>query len=98
MHYVLFARTDDTPDSALGHYLTHVGPTLDAFGGRLLAFDSPARLEGPSTFTKTALVAFPTDRSARDWYTSPAYQELVAWRVRTMGHEVDVHLVAGLPD
>ncbi|MFD8141820.1 DUF1330 domain-containing protein [Streptomyces sp. NPDC059708] len=97
MHYVLFIRTDNTPDAALGHYLTHVGPTLDAFGGRLLAFDAPTRLEGASAYTKTALVGFPTEESARGWYASPAYQELVAWRVETMDHEVDVQLVAGLP-
>ncbi|MFJ8162165.1 DUF1330 domain-containing protein [Streptomyces sp. NPDC096136] len=97
MHYVLFIRTDHTPDAALGHYLAHVGPTLDAFDGRLLAFDAPARLEGPSTYTKTALVGFPTERAARDWYASPAYRELAAWRIETMGHEVDVQLLAGLP-
>ncbi|MEW1639094.1 DUF1330 domain-containing protein [Streptomyces sp. NPDC093801] len=97
VHYVLFIRTDHTPDAALGHYLAHVGPTLDAFDGRLLAFGAPTRLEGSSAYTKTALVGFPSERSARDWYASPAYQELAAWRVGVMGREVDVQLVAGLP-
>ncbi|WP_406204685.1 DUF1330 domain-containing protein [Kitasatospora sp. NBC_01560] len=96
MHYVVIVRTDDTPDSALGHYLANVGATLDAHQGRLLAFDAPAKLEGTVPYTRTAVLEFPTEAAARGWYDSPAYQELAAWRIATMGRPVDINLVAGL--
>ncbi|MDI2127557.1 DUF1330 domain-containing protein [Yinghuangia seranimata] len=96
MHYVLFVRTDTTPDADLGHYLANVGATLAEHEGRLLAFGAPERLEGGVDYTRMALVAFPSADAARAWYASDAYQELAGWRVETMGHPVDVNLVAGL--
>ncbi|RBQ15804.1 DUF1330 domain-containing protein [Spongiactinospora rosea] len=96
MHYVVFVRTDNTPDSDLGHYLANVGATLEPFDGELLAFAAPERLEGRADYTKTAIVRFPTEQAARGWYASPQYQELVDWRASIMGHPVDVNLVAGI--
>ncbi|SHF63133.1 DUF1330 domain-containing protein [Streptoalloteichus hindustanus] len=96
MHYVVIVRTDDTPDSDLGHYLAHVGATLEPFEGQLLAFARPERLEGTVDYTKTAVLSFPTEEQARGWYASPAYQDLVAWRIATMGHPVEFNLVPGL--
>ncbi|GAA2440619.1 hypothetical protein GCM10010191_65670 [Actinomadura vinacea] len=96
MHYVLFVRTDATPDAELGRYLAGVGATLAEHDGQLLAFGAPARLEGPVEYTKMALVAFPSEQAARGWYASDGYQELADWRVQVMGHPVDVNLLAGL--
>ncbi|WP_405616801.1 DUF1330 domain-containing protein [Streptomyces sp. NBC_01511] len=96
MHYVVFVRTDDTPDSDLGHYLANVGATIESHGGRLLAFGAPTRLEGAVEYTKTAILEFPSEAEARGWYDSPGYQELVASRVAAMGKPVDVNLLGGL--
>ncbi|KAA2263375.1 DUF1330 domain-containing protein [Solihabitans fulvus] len=95
MHYVVIVRTDSTQDSELGHYLANVGATLEPFEGQLLAFAAPERLEGTVDYTKTAVLAFPSEQTARGWYTSPAYQDLAAWRVATMGHPVELSLVPG---
>ncbi|WP_410657675.1 DUF1330 domain-containing protein [Amycolatopsis sp. lyj-112] len=96
MHYVVIVRTDDTPDSDLGNYLANVGATLEPFSGDLLAFASPERLEGTVAYTKTAVLSFPSEQDARGWYDSPAYQELAAWRIGVMGHQVEFNLVPGL--
>ena len=95
MHYAVFTRTDHTPDESLGHYLANVGATLDAAGGRLLAFGAPTVLEGATQHTKVALLEFPDEQAARTWYASDAYQQLVAWRTEVMGHPVDLDLIAG---
>ncbi|AUY50381.1 hypothetical protein C2142_17205 [Streptomyces sp. CB01881] len=97
MHYVVITRSDSTPDSDLGHYLANVGATMEPYGGRLLAFDVPQRLEGAGGFTKTAVLEFPTGEAARGWYSSAAYQEIAAWRIATMGGQVDINLVSGVP-
>ncbi|MFD0397613.1 DUF1330 domain-containing protein [Kitasatospora sp. NPDC127121] len=97
MHYVLITRTDHTPDAALGHYLANVGATMEPYQGRLLAFDTPARLEGETAYTKTAILEFPTAADADGWYHSPAYQALATWRITTMGHPVTITTVPGLP-
>ncbi|WP_045303975.1 DUF1330 domain-containing protein [Saccharothrix sp. ST-888] len=96
MHYVIFVRTDHTPDADLGHYLANVGATLEPFHGRLLAFDAPARLEGETAHSRIAILEFPAEEDARGWYHSPAYQELVAWRTGVLGRPVDVGLLKGL--
>ncbi|MEU9076161.1 DUF1330 domain-containing protein [Kitasatospora sp. NPDC004745] len=96
MHYVVITRTDLTPDAALGHYLANVGATMEPYRGRLLAFGAPARLEGDTAYTRTAILEFPTEADAHGWYGSPAYQALAAWRIETMGHPVTVAAVAGL--
>ncbi|MFD7589797.1 DUF1330 domain-containing protein [Kitasatospora sp. NPDC059811] len=97
MHYVLITRTDHSPDAALGHYLANVGATMEPYQGRLLAFDTPARLEGETAYTKTAILEFPTAADADGWYHSPAYQALATWRITTMGHPVTITTVPGLP-
>ncbi|WP_051710963.1 DUF1330 domain-containing protein [Streptomyces sp. NRRL S-350] len=97
MHYIVITRTDSTPDAALGHYLANVGATMEPYQGRLLAFDAPARLEGDTGHTKTAILEFPTEADAHGWYHSPAYQALAAWRIDTMGHPVTISALPGLP-
>ncbi|WP_280233454.1 DUF1330 domain-containing protein [Nocardia cyriacigeorgica] len=96
MNYVVITRTDATQDSELGHYLANVGATLTPFDGRLLAFAAPEKLEGTAAYTKTAVLEFPSEQSAREWYESAAYQELATWRIGIMGHPVDFSLVPGL--
>ncbi|MEV0624050.1 DUF1330 domain-containing protein [Nonomuraea sp. NPDC050404] len=97
LHYVVITRIDDTPDSDLGHYLANVGASMTPYGGRLLAFGTPQRLEGDTKITKTAILEFPSDESARNWYESAVYQNLAAWRIATIGGPVDFNLVSGVP-
>ncbi|SOB81510.1 DUF1330 domain-containing protein [Streptomyces sp. 1331.2] len=96
MHYIVITRTDHTSDAELGHYLANVGATMEPFRGRLLAFGAPARLEGETAYTKTAILEFPAEADADGWYHSPAYQALAEWRIATMGHPVTIASVSGL--
>ena len=66
------------------------------FKGQLLAVDeAPAVLEGDWTATRVVLMRFPDEAAFRDWYDSPAYQEIA--RHRHDGSTGVVLLAKGLP-
>jgi uncharacterized protein (DUF1330 family) len=69
-------------------------PTLQPFGGRLLAADErPQVLEGDWDRDKLVLIAFPDAASARAWAASPAYRTIAVDRLA--GSEAVVLLAAG---
>lgn len=67
-----------------GEYKTYARaflPTLDAFGGRLLAAQTaPEPVEGQWPHDRTVLLEFPSRDSVRQWAESPAYQAIVGHR------------------
>ena len=66
------------------------------FQGRLLAVDeAPQVLEGDWSATRVVLMSFPDEAAFRDWYGSPAYQEIA--RHRHDGSTGVVLLTKGLP-
>ena len=57
-------------------------PTLQPFGGRLLAADeAPRVLEGAWPRDKLVLIAFPDAAAAQAWATSPAYRAIAVDRL-----------------
>ena len=51
------------------------------FKGTLLAVDeTPAVIEGEWTATRLVLISFPDEAAFRDWFDSPAYQEIAQHR------------------
>jgi uncharacterized protein (DUF1330 family) len=76
-------------------YLQKIDETLAPFGGRFLIHGGPAeQLEG--TWTGDLIVVeFPDKDSARAWYASPAYQDILP--LRTEHSKGDVILVEGVP-
>jgi uncharacterized protein (DUF1330 family) len=57
-------------------------PTLQPFGGRLLAADErPQVLEGDWPREKLVLIAFPDQQAATDWAASPAYRAIAVDRL-----------------
>lgn len=69
-------------------------PTLQPFGGRLLAADeAPQVLEGDWRGDKVVVIAFPDRKAAIDWAASPAYRAIAVDRLA--GSEAVVLLVQG---
>jgi uncharacterized protein (DUF1330 family) len=67
-------------------------PTLQPFGGRLLAADeAPQVLEGAWPRDKLVLIAFPDAAAAQAWAVSPAYRAVD----RLAGSEAVVLLAEG---
>ena len=56
-------------------YLAGVGPTTEAFGGKLLSVADPAEvLEGDAPYPRVVLIEFPSAEQAREWKKSPEYK------------------------
>jgi uncharacterized protein (DUF1330 family) len=69
-------------------------PTLQPYGGRLLAADeTPEVLEGEWPREKLVLIAFPDRDAARAWAGSPAYRAIAVDRLA--GSEAVVLLAEG---
>ena len=69
-------------------------PTLQPFGGRLLAADeAPQVLEGAWPRDKLVLIAFPDAAAAQTWAASPAYRAITVDRLA--GSEAVVLLAQG---
>jgi uncharacterized protein (DUF1330 family) len=63
-------------------YQAAAGPTIQASGGELVAFDVAAEtLEGTPPGPQTVIVRFESPEAARAWYQSPAYQAVVGKRL-----------------
>ncbi len=82
------------PDIA--SYLARIDATLAPYGGRFLVHGSPAEvLEGPWQ-GDLVVIEFPDRNHARSWYTSPAYQQIVA--LRTANSDGSVIIVDSVTD
>lgn len=81
----------------IAEYLRRIDDTLDPFGGRFLVHGGgrPEVLEG-GWDEGLIIIGFPDLDSARAWYRSPAYQEILPLRTRHMA--ADIILAGGVPD
>lgn len=57
-------------------------PTIAAAGGRVIAGGQGITLEGDPMPTMSAIVEFPTEEAAEQWYRSEAYQSASERRLR----------------
>lgn len=63
-------------------YQAGAGPTIQAAGGKLVAFDVAAEtIEGKPPGPQTVIVEFESPEAAKAWYRSPAYQAVVGKRL-----------------
>lgn len=77
-------------------YLQQIDKTLAAFDGRFLIHgDHREDLEG-AFVGDLIVIGFPTIVTARNWYTSPAYQKLIP--LRTKNADGDVFLINGVDE
>ena len=66
-------------------YLRRIDATLEPFSGRFIIHGGPVtRLEG-SWSGDLIVIAFPDQDSARAWYESPAYRQILPLRTRNAG-------------
>jgi uncharacterized protein (DUF1330 family) len=97
----------DAPGYALGQlwsvefgpeirrYMEDIEATFEPFGGGWLVHGaSPEVVEGPWS-ADVVIIGFPSLAAAREWYTSPAYQEIL--ELRTEHSESRVVLLEGVP-
>jgi uncharacterized protein (DUF1330 family) len=63
-------------------YQAAAGPTIQAAGGELVAFDAAAEtIEGTPPGPHTVVLKFESTEAAKAWYESPAYQAAVGKRL-----------------
>ena len=63
-------------------YQKGAGPTIQAAGGEIVAFDVAAEtVEGKPPGPQTVIVKFESTEAAKAWYRSPAYQAVVGKRL-----------------
>jgi uncharacterized protein (DUF1330 family) len=68
-------------------YLRRIQATLDPFGGRFLVHGAEVEVaEGPWPGT-VVIIEFPDLVAAREWYRSPAYQEILPLRTNNIDGE-----------
>lgn len=69
------------PDLYL-EYQAGAGPTIQAAGGELVAFDVAAEtVEGTPPGPQTVIIRFDSTEAAKAWYESDAYQAVVGKRL-----------------
>ena len=63
-------------------YAAHTESTLAPFGGRFIVRGGPVeRLEGSWEPGRVVVIEFPDQESARGWYASEAYREILPIRL-----------------
>ncbi len=63
-------------------YQAAAGPTIQAAGGEVIAFDVAAEtVEGTPPGPQTVILKFESAEAAKAWYRSPAYQAVVGKRL-----------------
>jgi uncharacterized protein (DUF1330 family) len=68
----------------LDEYIAKALPTLQAGGGRVLAFDeSPEIVEGSVDHPRTVIVEFTSRDAFRAWYDSSEYQAILPLRLKS---------------
>ena len=76
-------------------YMERIQDTLDPYGGRFLIHGGRVDVREGSWSGDIVLIGFRTPADARDWYDSPAYQQIKD--LRTDHIDGDVLLVEGVP-
>ncbi|TQS27650.1 DUF1330 domain-containing protein [Microbispora sp. KK1-11] len=94
--YAIAQLRDVTVGADITEYLRRIDATLEPFGGRFIIHGGdPEVLEGTWTHT-LVVIQFPDLDTARAWYRSPAYQEILPLRTRnSLG---DTVLVEGVDE
>lgn len=78
----LIADIKNVKDEKLfGEYGKVAGPTVGAFGGKLLANGAGTVLEGDWQPSRLVVIEFESAEKLRAWYNSPEYQEVLPMRL-----------------
>ena len=61
-------------------YASKIAPTIQGFGGKILAANDAEVREGSLPYIRTIIGEFPTLDALRTWYESDAYQAIIGLR------------------
>jgi uncharacterized protein (DUF1330 family) len=61
-------------------YAAKIAPTVQGFGGKLLAANDAEVREGSLPYLRTVIAEFTTMDAARSWYGSEGYQAIICLR------------------
>ncbi len=75
-------------------YLHRIDATLEPFGGRFIIHGGPVTVMEGSWSGDLIVIAFPDRDSARAWYDSPAYRQILP--LRTGNSRGDVFFIEGV--
>jgi uncharacterized protein (DUF1330 family) len=82
VYVVAQSRIDDR--EKLTEYVGKALPTIQAGGGRVIAFDeTPEVVEGEIAHPRTVLLEFPSHEVFRAWYDSEGYQAILPLRLES---------------
>lgn len=79
--YIVADEEITNPDE-FQKYAQQVGPTLNKFGGKVLARTQPETLEGNWKSKRIVILEFPSAELAKGWYQSPEYSAIKGIRQR----------------
>jgi uncharacterized protein (DUF1330 family) len=83
------------PHPEIAEYMERISGTFAPFGGRFLVHATQHEVKEGSWPGHVVVISFPGIDQARDWWASPAYQEIAPLRSRHI--EGDIILVEGVP-
>ena len=75
-------------------YIERIQATMDPYGGRFLVHGAPVEVREGSWPGTVVILEFPDIDSARAWYESPAYQQILP--LRTAHIDGDTIIVDGV--
>jgi uncharacterized protein (DUF1330 family) len=93
--YVIVEFTVKDPEMYREKYAPVAGRTAKEHGGEVIAAGDWEVLHGDGSLTSGALVRFTDRETARKWYNSPEYQQLI--EVRGIAMDARFSLLDGLP-
>lgn len=93
---IAYVRRLINPSPEIGEYLRRVSDTMDPFGGKFLIHDGEREVLEGRWPGGLIVLEFPDKASARGWYESEAYQEILPFRTNNI--EMDVILAEGVPE
>jgi uncharacterized protein (DUF1330 family) len=95
--YALAHLRDIRVHADIVDYLERIEASLAPYGGRFLVHGPKVEVREGSWPGTLVIIEFPAVEQARDWYESPAYQEILPLRTRHI--DGDAILVEGVgPD
>jgi uncharacterized protein (DUF1330 family) len=93
--YAMAHLHDPNPHPDVVEYIERIQATLDPFGGRFIVHGPRVEVYEGTWAGTVVIIEFPDLESARSWYASPAYQEILP--LRTDHITGDALLFEGVP-
>lgn len=93
--YVIAHLQESAPHPDVAEYMERISGTFAPYGGRFLVHATQHEVKEGSWPGHVVMIGFPGITEARDWWASPAYQEIAPLRSRHI--EGNIILVDGVP-